>query len=281
MAPYLYVKITPIDNGYKGLRDPVEFLYPEHLEPGKPKEPRYLNIGAGDFRPRMWHNLDYKTMVKKIKPRGYEHTDINHDLSSIKPIPIKSDSIKIACSSHAIEHINEEAGKFLMEEVYRILIPGGTFRITCPDILFYYDAYKNNNIQVFLEILNPHKLGVDYSRSSIQHFFVNGLAGALHSDSRYTDSYIDEIFNTLPFEEALDHFIKLLPIDSGGGYFHQNWFTENKMEKYMEDAGFKKIVVTGPGKSREPVLFAGQLFGFFDTTTVGGSLFIECSKPLN
>ena len=72
---------------------------------------------------------------------------------------------------------------------------------------------------MFLPILNPHKLGVDYSRASIQHFFLKKFAGALHSDSRYTDCYIDKIFNTIPFEEALDHFIKLLPTDSGGGIF--------------------------------------------------------------
>ena len=265
---------TPKDNGYKGLKDPVEFLYPESLEPGKPKEPRYLNLGAGDFRHRMWHNLDHEPKIKKIAQRCYEHTDINHDRNSLKSIPIKSDSIKIAYSSHSIEHLSDEAGRFLMEEVYRILIPGGTFRVICPDILFYYDAYRNNNIQVFLEILNPHKLGVDYSRSSMQHFFVRLFAGALHSDSRYTDCYIDKIFNTIPFEEALDHFIKLLPTDSGGGYFHQNWFTENKMKMYMKNTGFEKIVATGPGKSMEPVFFTGQLYGFFDKKA-GESFFMN------
>ena len=93
LAPYLHVEITPVDNGYKGLRDTMEFLYPEYLEPGKPKEPRYLNIGAGDFRHRMWHNLDYQTITKKMQ-RGCEYLDINHDLNSIKSIPIKSDGIK-------------------------------------------------------------------------------------------------------------------------------------------------------------------------------------------
>ena len=279
LTPYLNVRITPVDDGYKGLKDPTEFLYPEHLIPGKPKEPIYLNIGAGDFRHRMWHNLDYAPVLKKIKPQGLKNIDINHNLTSLKSLPIKSNSVKIVYSSHAIEHISDKAGMFLMQEIYRILIPGGTFRITCPNIQYYYDAYRNNNIHEFHEMLNPHKLGVDYSRASIQHFFVNHFAGGLHSDDRITDEYIDGIFNDLPFEEALDHFIKLLPKDSQSGYFHQSWYTEEKIIKYMKNVGFEIIIATGPAKSREPVLCTGQLSGFFDST-LGGSLFVECSKPL-
>ena len=48
----------------------------------------------------------------------------------------------------------------------------------------------------------------------------------------------------------------------------------------MENTGFEKIAATGPGKSREPVFYLGQLYGFFDTVTVGGSLLMECNKPL-
>lgn len=54
-----------------------------------------------------------------------------HDLS--RGIPFESDSVDAVYHSHTLEHLDREVGEGMMEEVLRVLKPGGVHRIVVPD----------------------------------------------------------------------------------------------------------------------------------------------------
>jgi len=66
-----------------------------------------------------------------IDIRKLPGVDIVHDLEKF-PWPIKKGSVRIAIASHYIEHIKPWLSIDFMNEVWRILAPGGTFSAATP-----------------------------------------------------------------------------------------------------------------------------------------------------
>lgn len=66
-----------------------------------------------------------------IDIRKLPGVDIVHDLEEF-PWPIKKNSVIVAVASHYIEHIKPWLSIDFMNEVWRILIPGGTFAAATP-----------------------------------------------------------------------------------------------------------------------------------------------------
>jgi predicted SAM-dependent methyltransferase len=93
---------------------------------------RYLDIGCGPNINEDYVNLDYQWSDK---------IDVCWDLTK-KDLPFKSDSFKGVFSEHCFEHIPFESFKKNLKEIYRVLEPGGIFRISMPDGELYLDIYQ-------------------------------------------------------------------------------------------------------------------------------------------
>jgi predicted SAM-dependent methyltransferase len=93
-----------------------------------------INFGCGSIQPPDWINIDldpeYKTEHKNLHliPDASADTIVSH--ATICAIPY-----------HEI--------KATLLEFYRVLKPNGIVRISLPDIVSGFDAYKNNNINFF------------------------------------------------------------------------------------------------------------------------------------
>ena len=83
-----------------------------------------LNIGCGDKPKKGYTNVDF---------RKYQGVDVCHDLEKT-PLPFKSNSIDKVISEHVMEHIVNFIP--LMEDIFRLLKPGGSVSITVP----YYNS---------------------------------------------------------------------------------------------------------------------------------------------
>ena len=82
------------------------------------------------------------------------------------------ESASLVFSSHMIEHISNESASFLFSEVYRILKPGGVFRVVCPDMDKIIQAYRENDLYFFLK------------GAGVQSFLIAGIdAGNLSKES--------------------------------------------------------------------------------------------------
>lgn len=73
-----------------------------------------------------------------------DHQHILHDL--LNPYPLQSDCVQIYQSEDVFEHIDIEILPVLINEIYRVLKPGGLFRLSVPDYRcdFLYERTEKN-----------------------------------------------------------------------------------------------------------------------------------------
>ncbi|HED35972.1 MAG TPA: methyltransferase domain-containing protein, partial [Gammaproteobacteria bacterium] len=132
-----------------------------------------LNLGCGGCVPDGWINVDFSFGAKLFKipvfkyinkKLGFFNLDWDesikiHDLT--KKFPWEDNSIKVIYSSHTLEHLSKEEGRFFLKECYRVLDDNGIIRIVVPDLEVIVKSYSNGTVSAddFLD-----KLGVLYRK---------------------------------------------------------------------------------------------------------------------
>ena len=122
----------------------VEPFYSMKFE--KLKNYKQVRLYAGDIPPR----IEYED--ENIIGLSLWNTDkrtILHDVT--KPYPIPDNSIDSYQAEDVFEHISFSQMPFVLEEIYRVLKPGGYLRISVPD-------YRNKKIAERCIIKNGHVL---------------------------------------------------------------------------------------------------------------------------
>lgn len=260
-------------------------LYPEESI----RQRRFYNIGAGAFHHPFWTNVDHLSNWYGATLRN--NLDIDHDLLSLRPLPIPDNSAEVAYTSHTVEHITEEAAAALFRESYRILKPGGFFRVTTPNIDLDYEAYLKNDRSYYYWIAaysvpaqyRSAACNKPFNLASIQQLFLVHFAASaseLHIDGasrRISDSELDNLFSTLPYEQALNYCLSQCPPELQRKYpgNHINWWNPGKMTAALRTAGFSRVYTSGYGQSFCPVLRNTLLF---DSTHPKISLYVEAVK---
>lgn len=105
--------------------------YKLHIGPG----PKWKKTGEG------WVTLD-------VDPtRG----DVVINLNDFEKLPFDNDSVECIYGSHIFEHVSIYSSLRLFKECYRILVPGGYFRLVLPDIRRSIEEYMlgNSRYQLF------------------------------------------------------------------------------------------------------------------------------------
>jgi predicted SAM-dependent methyltransferase len=88
-----------------------------------------LHLGCGTHLLEGWANIDLDG------PSGV----IRHDLT--RPLPMRADSADLVFCEHFIEHLTRAQGLALLQECRRVLKPGGTLRLSTPDLRKLIDEY--------------------------------------------------------------------------------------------------------------------------------------------
>jgi predicted SAM-dependent methyltransferase len=247
---------------------------------------RFYNVGAGLFRHPAWTNVDHYSDWYKGNV-----TDIDYDLEALTPIPVESGSAEVVYTSHTVEHITNAAAQNLFNEAYRMLKPGGYFRMTTPNIDLEYRAYRENDRHYFFWIdryskqpeMERAKVGTPLNQASIQQIFLLHFASnvsTLHSDGaaqRIGDEELDRVFREMPFEAALDYCTGKVDLAIHKKYpgNHINWWNKDKAFRMLQQAGFGKIYLSGHGQSFCPVMRDTH---YFDSTHPKISLYVEAAR---
>lgn len=116
----------------RGLRDDAVKLRNTYLTRRKSAIRRYLNsaptpalhLGASHAHLAGWLETD-------IDPTG----SIVY-LDATRPYPFPDASFQYVFAEHMIEHVPREGARILLDEVRRVLRPGGVLRLTTPDLDF-------------------------------------------------------------------------------------------------------------------------------------------------
>jgi predicted SAM-dependent methyltransferase len=102
-----------------------------------PKSHR-LHFGCGFRLVPGWHNIDALS--------GDECVDLR------KPLPFKDSFFEVIVSQHVVEHLAiEDELKMLLEELHRVLAPGGELFLSTPDMLRLCQEYITGSASRWLE----------------------------------------------------------------------------------------------------------------------------------
>lgn len=114
----------------------------------------YVQFGSSTDCPPGWRNFDPSIYLKLGRlpllgrmvrpwlphqfPPGVEVGDV------VKGLPIANSEADVVFCSHVLEHLAYEDALVALGEVYRILKPGGLFRVVVPDLESRVREYVNN-----------------------------------------------------------------------------------------------------------------------------------------
>ena len=131
-----------------------------------------LNLGCGSQVVEGWVNVDYSLgarlaklpvfgpINKKLKLFTLDWDDTIYLHNLVKKFPWVDASIDTIYSSHTLEHMTCNSGKYFISECYRVLKKGGVIRILVPDLKKVVNEYQDGSIMA-TEFLD--RLGVLYT----------------------------------------------------------------------------------------------------------------------
>ena len=109
---------------------------------------RKLQVVAGYFSLNGWLNTDFAPILEDI---------IFLDVT--EPFPFYDNSFDYIFSEHLLEHITYIQARFMLDENYRILKPGGKIRIATPDIRRFIGLYTSDKSDLqkqYLELADTY-----------------------------------------------------------------------------------------------------------------------------
>jgi len=129
-----------LDSVYKRVINPIQLKW--HIS--KFKDIKKINLCGGPVKIEGYTNID--------KNNG---ADIVYDIKN--SIPVESNSIEIIVMSQALNYFTYEECKFVIKEIYRVLIPGGIIRVSLPDLKIFAKAYLENDTDFLFQKLPSGK----------------------------------------------------------------------------------------------------------------------------
>jgi len=140
---------------------------------GKGEGPRRLNWGCGDWTIPGWINVDIK-----------EHPGIDIVSDIRDGLPLDSDSIDYAVAIHSLPEIPFTELVPTLDELRRVLKPGGVLRIALPDLDKGIEAYHRRDSTYFKV--------PDEDAESVGAKFVTQMVWYGYSRSLFTHEFIEE-----------------------------------------------------------------------------------------
>ena len=84
---------------------------------------KLLQLGAGPNGLSGWLNTDLAPLSREVML-----------LDACRPFPLPSSAFDAVFSEHQIEHLRMDDGLRMLQESYRVLVPGGRIRLATPDL---------------------------------------------------------------------------------------------------------------------------------------------------
>ncbi|MBT3305692.1 MAG: methyltransferase domain-containing protein [Alphaproteobacteria bacterium] len=221
------------------------------IGPGAGKE--MINVGGGIFLRPHWKNMEYSSPWYPMLKR-HMHYDVNLWDANF---PLEDNSVSFVYSSHTLEHIPQEFCQKILNEMYRVLMPGGALRITVPDFDLLYKAASTNDKTLLGEqlgkFLGPEGMDVDgttHHDITILEVMLTEIAG--ERVRKVDPGQLISNFQNMKPEKFADYYTSQASreVQKKNFGFHINWFNENKLVSMFKKAGFSSPYRSTPQGSK-------------------------------
>ncbi len=102
-----------------------------------------LNIGCGPFRAEGWVNTDGRFNCGEVTGCQHDWNDNRPDVVT-RGLPFRSGAFERVYCGHVLEHIPWRDVRAFLEDVRRVLAPGGLLAVVGPDIYRMVQWYKES-----------------------------------------------------------------------------------------------------------------------------------------
>lgn len=243
------------------------------------------NIGAGSWEHPYWTNLDLPAQTEAYA--AIQAPCVAVDLVKDSILPIDTDVVDIFYCSHVIEHLPEFAVQNMFNEAYRCLAKGGCIRIvTGPCSDYDWMALQRGdedwwfwmNDSDFIESVQG-----DLPPLKIEDRWLHHIATprSIYSKAQCDKKYNSEEMKALILkysndpESLFDLLTKTLEFNISSPDNHISWWNFSKLERFLNQAGFKTVVRSAFGKSTTKFM---RDLSFFDQTYPQISVYVEGIK---
>ncbi len=273
-------------------------LYKKYFSQESISNKRFYNVCAGghtcfggEFSHPLWRNLDYMNKYEGWGKTFDSSKDIEYNILEKQTLPIEDNSAEIIQFQYSIEHIPDDIAAFFLKEVYRALKPGGVFKIVTPNSELDYLAYINKDYSYYTWIgyhsrksfYEPMGYRVPLKEASYEQIALAHFAGnvsTIHIGGypiKISDTEFSEVMKSMKMEDALEYCTSRCSLEVQKSYRlnHMNWWTHEKLNRFLLDAGFKKNYIMAPCQSSHPVLRNNM---YFDNLWNFVALFMETRK---
>jgi|10_taG_2_1085330.scaffolds.fasta_scaffold00033_56 SAM-dependent methyltransferase len=233
-----------------------------------------INLGSGDS----W-NLTGWRGIDKI---------CGDFLNAETILPFADNSVENAYSSHFFEHVDDETSLHLFEETYRVLKPGGIFRIVVPDFEFFIRKYRLNDEKWFRSIRGARPEWAKYDvpdtiSSLLLHWVANydyqGPKGFYRGPPMGIPEQEVKLKATFGIKAFCEWAQGLVPKDDPKVTTqHINWWNFDKFSTLLTKAGFVDIHESQYQRSNSKTMLESGMFDSWKPNRQPFSLYVEITK---
>ena len=149
---------------------------------------------------REWTNLKF-SMLPQPEDGTIQHYDI------CRPLPFPEDTFDSVYALHIIEHLTpEEAGEFVAE-VFRLLRPGGIFRVSTPDLEGIVRAYLKRLEECVRQPTKQTIVRYDWAVLELLDQMVRDRSGGLMKEM-LKHGYYDADYSRERYGDVFDEFYR-------------------------------------------------------------------------
>jgi predicted SAM-dependent methyltransferase len=155
--------------------------------------PIYVQYGCGWSCPDGWMNFDVSPSLRmerlpiigpfiNVNARRFPENVLLGDI--VKGLPIHDETVQGAYASHVLEHLSYEEFWIALRNTYKMLAPGGIFRLVVPDLesraRFYCDELSRGRVDSNSMFLRLTYLGVSQRPRSMFSRLRASLGNSAH-----------------------------------------------------------------------------------------------------
>lgn len=237
-----------------------------------------LNLGCGTKTSENFVNIDWSPALlvsqsallrtfatifldeqRRDRLRELKGNVLVHNLKN--GIPFQTGTVDVVYHSHILEHLNREHVSGFLDEIVRVLKPGGLHRICVPDLEALVRRYLRN-----LEVASASDMDADHDA--------------------YIEAFLEQCVRREPYgtrhqprvRRALENF--LFGDARKRGETHQWMYDRVNLKTRLRDAGFSEIRSVAWNESSIPLWRESDLeSGAEGQEYKPHSLYMECRKP--